>query len=322
MQCPMCGQATRPKQQECACGELLTQWQTIASSGRALRQRGLAQAGQRDYVGALASFLEAALTNPGDGGSVVDAARSLALLDRPQDALRLLVNADVKGQEADTLKKALHTAVERRKKKPAVPQQQVVVASAVVPPPKPPAPESASAPPPPAAAAGNGAAPAPDAANETNVRFLALGPVERSQGGLARFKGKKQLPDGWSTALAMEMSWPGDWGSLSGWLAAALQHSHEKSLFYYLLGLAQWQQGHPDRAATFDRCLGERPPVLNPAVYYLYLHLDSAEAARKAGQRLGNWVEAKELAECKRVLHKRLDEWRDTERAKVLDALR
>jgi hypothetical protein len=94
MKCPVCDQPVRDRDQECVCGELLPQWRLIAASGEALRQRGLVLASQGDYVGACISFLEAALTNPLDGGSVVDAAKALFHLGRPDDALRLLRHVD------------------------------------------------------------------------------------------------------------------------------------------------------------------------------------------------------------------------------------
>ena len=111
MQCPVCNKPTRKDDRECeACGEVLQPWRTIEFYGGTLRQRGLALAANGDHLGAMLSFLEAALGNPLDGLSLVDAARALVHLERPDDAERLL--AGVRSPEGLKAAAALKQAIE------------------------------------------------------------------------------------------------------------------------------------------------------------------------------------------------------------------
>jgi tetratricopeptide (TPR) repeat protein len=89
-QCPVCGAAAKPTAPECACGESLAPWRTITASGSALRDHGLALAAAGDFLGAAVVLLEAALTNPLDAVSLVDAARAMIRLGRGEDAARWL----------------------------------------------------------------------------------------------------------------------------------------------------------------------------------------------------------------------------------------
>jgi Flp pilus assembly protein TadD len=91
-QCPICSAPVKEQAMECACGELLTSWSTLRTQAEALRQRGLALAAKGDLVGALVSFMEAALTGPQDTASLLDAAKCLALLSRYEDADRMLTH--------------------------------------------------------------------------------------------------------------------------------------------------------------------------------------------------------------------------------------
>src|SRR5437773_57424 len=93
MNCPICDRSPADSELECACGEPLTPWRTIAWAGQTVRQRGLTQAQEKDYLGACLSFFQAALTNPLDRASLVDAARVLHFLGRDEDALRWLRHA-------------------------------------------------------------------------------------------------------------------------------------------------------------------------------------------------------------------------------------
>jgi hypothetical protein len=69
-------------------------------------------------------------------------------------------------------------------------------------------------------------------------------------------------------------------------------------VFHYLLGLGAWQRG--DRQAAlgcFARCLDEAPPVLNPAAYYVCLHLEedgpgAVERLKSEYQHSGQEIDA------------------------------
>ena len=125
MQCPVCGKPVRPADRECeACGEVQTAWRNIEFYGRGLRQRGLSLAERGDHLGACLAFLEAALTNPLDSLSLVDTARALVHLSRPQDALRLL--AGVKSPEAVPAANALRAEIERQQENAAAVDEVVL----------------------------------------------------------------------------------------------------------------------------------------------------------------------------------------------------
>jgi tetratricopeptide (TPR) repeat protein len=115
MKCPTCGQPVKDAAAECTCGEPLTPWRTLAWAGETLRRRGLALAGQKDYLGAVVAFLEAALTTPQDGQSLVDAARALYHLGRADEALRLLGHAEAlaPGRGAAAVAAAIQTLTGR-----------------------------------------------------------------------------------------------------------------------------------------------------------------------------------------------------------------
>jgi len=92
-QCPACGAAVKSTAAECACGESLAAWRTVAWSGATLRDRGLTLATTGDFLGAAVALLEGALTNPLDDASLVDAARAMIRLGRFEDAVRWLETA-------------------------------------------------------------------------------------------------------------------------------------------------------------------------------------------------------------------------------------
>ena len=113
MQCPVCGKMTRISDRECeACGEVLTPWRNLTHFGNALRERGLALAERGDHLGACLAFLEAALTNPLDQESLIDTARALVHLGRPDEALRML--APYNGASSPPAAVALREEIERR----------------------------------------------------------------------------------------------------------------------------------------------------------------------------------------------------------------
>lgn len=115
--CPICEAPLRGSEPECACGESLASWQTLDRASHVLRQRGLALAAEGDHLGALVAFLEAALTDPLDGASLVDAGRALAHLGRDADALRLLGHAAARPTHRAAA--AVARAVETRLSPPA-----------------------------------------------------------------------------------------------------------------------------------------------------------------------------------------------------------
>lgn len=127
MHCPLCGKPNRPADRECqSCGEVLTPWRNIEFYGRGLRQRGLALAQRGDHLAACLSFLEAALTNPLDSESLVDSARSLVHLGRPDQALRLL--AGVKSPRAAPAATALRDEIQRQQDAALAPEEPLEAA--------------------------------------------------------------------------------------------------------------------------------------------------------------------------------------------------
>jgi tetratricopeptide (TPR) repeat protein len=274
MNCPTCGQPVRDADTECVCGEVLTQWRRMAGNGAALRQHGLALAGAGDFLGAALAFLEAALTTPLDGTGLVDAAKALYHLGRPDDALRWLGHAE-----------SLHPAGGAAAVAAAI---RTLQAQAQAPPEAPAAPNTET---------GVEAAP-PEAGPRP---LLALGPLPCRQGWGSRSKADAPV---WEKVLAREQQ-PGDWRLGCPVVEETLKASGS-GVLHYVLGLGHWQQGSRDAAgACFAACLKTRPPFLNPAAYYLCLHLDDPQRARAARERLGRVHGPRELETCLG----RLEEW-------------
>lgn len=115
--CPICDEPVKDVDRSCQCGELLQPWKTIEFYGTTLRQRGLALAGQGDYLGACLSFLEAVVSNPLDSSCALDAVRSLTHLERFDDATLLLkaVANRVNKDDAQALAAAIADRVEQRR---------------------------------------------------------------------------------------------------------------------------------------------------------------------------------------------------------------
>jgi hypothetical protein len=290
IKCPVCDQPVKDSDLECACGESLAPWRTLALHGQALRHRGLALAQEGDAVGACLFFVEAALTNPHDGASLIDAARALAHAGRAADALRWLAIA-----ESRPATRAAAGAVARAVRELA---GQASAAGA--------------------AAAREGARDAattdqPAAPANGLRRLLALGPVERSPGLLDRLWGGHGLDSVWATVLSMEEKWPGDWRALVPWLEGAIRESQGHPVFCYMAGLGHWQHGDRKSAkAILERCLKGQPPVANPAAYYLCLHLGEPAAARKAVAFLREAYDPASLDHCLGLLEGRLRGWNET----------
>lgn len=328
MKCPMCEQPVQSDQQnECACGENLRIWRGLTKSCQALRQRGLAQASQGNYPAACLSFLEASLSNPLDQRNLIDAAKALAYCECFPEALELLKNADRRYEaEADPVRKRIHTLAEHAKKHsgqtpPADELRDQSHQAAQT------QPDSAAATP------DDGQDPVRAAPNADPHPLLKLGILKRPEKSLKRFFnwGKGDcLPGIWVTVIGMENSWSGDWQGLEPWLRAAAAEAgktdagkaSEAAVFHYLLGMGHVQSGQSAAAVSaFHRCLELRPPVLNPAAYYLYFHLDSGPSALKAMKRLGKVCDSSEREFLRRHLGEVLGKRGESDKAMVLEGL-
>lgn len=349
MKCLICDRPLRhAKQSECDCGESLPFWTTQMNASQAIRQRGLAQAAKGNYVGACVSFLEAALGNPADQQNLIDAAKALAYGGHFAEARQLLDAADARYKEpkAAVLQAIarLEEHAKRREKpvaRPAPAPEPTAVAEAITAPiPAPtvePAPNPEAAPAPMSAP---DAAPAPPAARPAPVAEAAPAPpvmpllglpiMRRAKKGLGGFFKKAPtgpLPAIWHTVLGMENSWPNRWQTVEHWIHAAAREAakspddaaHEEAVFLYMIGLGHVQQSNlAEAVAAFDRCLQLQPPVLNPAAYYLFLHLDHPQNAQKAMSRLKNDYDKQEYEECRKNLLDRLATRGDAARAALL----
>jgi tetratricopeptide (TPR) repeat protein len=302
-QCPICSAPVKDQAMECPCGELLTSWSTLRTHGEALRQRGLVLAAKGDHVGALVSFLEAALTAPQDAVSLLDAARSLTLLERYEDAMRLLAHATSKPATRPAAE-AIAVAIKARARAAALAAKQQEETAAPV------------------------AEEALPAAEEVVVvkedpparPTLGLAFLERREAGL--FGSKPRVADpAWKTALHLERS-GADWRAEAPWLGAVLHGVKGHEVFHYLLGLGCWQRGDAGGALKhFARCLEDNPPVLNPAAYYVCLHLQ--EDAAGAVERLRgeySFTDA-EVENCLSALAERIRDGEDPGQYQAVRAL-
>jgi tetratricopeptide (TPR) repeat protein len=275
-QCPACGAAVKPTAPTCECDESLEPWRVIANSGAALRDRGLALAADGDYLGAALALLPAALTNPFDTASLVDAARALIRLGRNADAVCWLEAAGARPGAAELLA----VANERLAPKPD-------------------------------ALAGE-PAPATEAAAEPGVEpdarrpLLGGRPMHRKYG---KFRGKptKEAVAEWERVIEMEADPKRDWRPRDSAIEE-LVRADARAVYHYALGLGAWQAGDAVTArAEFRRCVAADPPVLNPAVYLIYVQDDQPESARtQVLAELGQRYSAAELDQCLAALRGRL----------------
>lgn len=301
LKCPMCQQPVKFQQPECGCGELLTQWWKMVGYGRAARQQGLKLAAAGDFLGACIAFLEDALANPMERASLVDAARALVRLDRVEEAMRLLKIAGESEPQAATVLQAIESLV---KASPAAPAPEQAPAA--------PAAEPADAAPPGTAA--------PKAAPPTP--FMALGALERSaKKGVFGKGAKRELSDGWKWVLALERFFTGSLDGLNETIDAWLQCDIDAGLVQYVEGLRRWQkrQEGPARDA-FQASLVANAPILNPAIYYLHLHLRNG-SLREGWQGLGKWLAGDERQRCKGQLERVVAEWQDATALENLKSL-
>ncbi len=321
MKCLICDRPLiHARQTECECGESLSFWTAQLNASNALRQRGLAQAAKRNYASACASFLEAALANPADQRNLIDAAKALAHGGCYQGAKDLLENADGRYNESkEQVLKAIQNLERHAKQSKAPPAPPKPVDPPAVPV------EEVTTPPIETIAPENHAPPSPPPS-----LLLGLGVLKRRAKGLKSvlpWAKSNYFPTMWTTVLQMENSWPRDWQSVEPWLRAAAGEAAktsdgaagEAAVFHYMLGLAHVQAGERDAAVgEFDRCLALKPPVLNAAAYYLYLHLDHPQNVKKAMDRLEAEYDKAERDECRRQLHERLSRRGEAEKAALL----
>jgi hypothetical protein len=106
------------------------------------------------------------------------------------------------------------------------------------------------------------------------------------------------------------------------WMAEVLEETAGCEVVHYMLGLGHWQRNNHEAAVTsFARCWRGKPPVLNPAAYYLCLHLDDPHRAAGAWTELQQAYSIRDLARCRAMLQNKLASWREAAWLKVLGAL-
>lgn len=280
LKCPMCQQPVRFGQAECGCGEVLTFWWKMVGFGRTARQQGLKLAAAGEFFGACLAFLEDALANPMERQSLVDAARALVRLNRVDEAMRLLKLAG----ESEPQAAAVLQAIEALTKVQPAPEEAGEAA----------APTEKT----PASAKGAPAAP-----------FMGLAALERTTKKAILGKAKREVSDGWKWALALEQHVAAGIDGLDDALASWQKNKIDPALRHYVEGLRQWRQGKagPAREA-FQACLMAQPPVLNPAVYFLYLHL-ALQTLPTGWQQLHEWTTAEERQQCRTQLEAIVAQW-------------
>jgi tetratricopeptide (TPR) repeat protein len=292
MNCPVCDATVLASDLECGgCRESLVPWNTMRKGGEALRQRGLAAAALKDYVGALASFLQAALTNPFDERSMLDAARALVHLNRAEDADRVLTIAASRPGLKETAE-AMRLELRRRAEKDAT---AVAVNGA-------PAPEAGA----PVVLEVTEAAPEP--AEEATPRLRPL--LAMGQCTAGTFFRRAPLPP-WPRILQREQQADLDWTGVPVPVAEVIGTVKDnRPAINYMLGLGYWQARDRDGALrAFRRCIDEKPPVLNPYAYWICLHLEGdGEKLRQALAELNGrkWL-GKDLPACLEAIERHLE---------------
>ena len=129
MRCPACDQPVKDNAPQCPhCDEVLTQWTALARHGSSLRNRGRVFAAQQDYFRACLSFMQAALIDPFDETSILEAAKALFHLGHREDALGWLRLAEARGGKgaaaiAEAIK-ALEQARTAAGASPATPEEE------------------------------------------------------------------------------------------------------------------------------------------------------------------------------------------------------
>ncbi|MHC4406036.1 MAG: hypothetical protein ACYTG0_40885 [Planctomycetota bacterium] len=248
-QCPICQLPAKDVDRACQCGELFQPWRTIEFYGDTLRQRGLTLAQSGEYLKACLSFVQAALTNPLDDKSTLDAARSLARLGCCDEAVRLIKAAGHRLPTEET--EALSAAIRQQSTEEAALEEASSGSE-----------DARVEPPPPLI---------PPAGRE----LLALGPIPKRQSLLAKFRGETITETLWKMVVQTEETFHGDWESVGSWLRGA--DGDDRGLIDYVNGLQEFQNRNDQAAAkAFDRCGKCDPPLLNAMAYLVYLRSGSS----------------------------------------------
>jgi hypothetical protein len=322
MQCPVCSRAANPRELECECGEVLAPWRLIATHGQALRHRGLVLAAREDYLGACLAFLEAALGNPLDESSLLDAARSLFRLGRVKQARRLLAAASGgSAGQARRLAAAIDAALAEQSAGRDDAAAELAAAGE----------EETAARPATARANADGTrystrsspdeSPSAQPPRGTRRPLLALGPVTRSP-GLFRFLARNGHDPMWEAVLSVEAEWDGDWSALDPWLEAVSRRPEQPGVLSYMRGLTCWGREARDEArGHFAACLAGPVDYLNPAAYFLSLHLDDAREAADVFDRLCEQYSPREMEQLLPLLRERFLAWKDAGAARAVERL-
>jgi hypothetical protein len=249
MNCPLCANAVADAALECpSCQEELTPWRTIEAAAAQMRRRGLTLAAKEDYWGACLALLEAALANPRDESSLVDAARALWRLGRRHDAARWLDHARRRNPSGEAAGMLQAIAGLANQQEPRSPQ------------------------------AGNVLAAAPD----RPVRpLLGLPLLERKKKLLGRWH--REDLGVWRAITAAEIQWKDKSLEHCALLEAIASDEACPSSFCYLTGLKRFSQSDLGQALVwFHKSVMQHAPVLNPAAYVLLIGLerDGPQAAR------------------------------------------
>lgn len=257
MQCPLCETVVADSDVACpGCDEMLSDWRVLQGNSEILRERGLHLAARGDLVGACLSFMQAALSDPADTASLVDAGRSLLLLERIEDAIRILEAAHQRSRQSgagellSSLKKRLAAEAEaagegeKTTEGPTAPDESRGTAKV------------------------RSRGPAGQATRR-GAPLLGLHPMTRKKGLLSR-----GLDPLWLSILHTERHWDDQWGSCHGWLTAACDVETPHPALLYLRGLDAWQNGQAREALTqFAQCLAQEQTVLNPVAWTMYAAL-------------------------------------------------
>jgi tetratricopeptide (TPR) repeat protein len=272
MHCPICNEIVRPADRECACGEPLTAWRNWEYYGNIVRQRGLQLAKEGDFLGAFKTFMVAALGNPLDSESLLDAARALFRLGRPNDALDLLRGVQPNARSsADDVAQAIKEATALQ---PPIETKAVDAALELE---------------------EMGRSLKRESLQSGSVPLLALPPLRRRS--FKAWLGKRQAVRVlWENVLQLEAAAPVEGSSALRWLASLDGDSSIQTISYYASGLVLWEEDEVANAGKrFLACMECNPPFLNPAAYYLVAQGSDRVASCRAWDVLKETCSTREL---------------------------
>ncbi len=299
MKCPLCDTPVTETDVSCpGCDELLSEWRIINSNSRLLRQRGLILADQQDLVGACLAFMQAAISDPTNNVSLVDAGRSLLLLGRSHDASRILKYAHQRSRESGA-----RELLDMMKKMAAETAQESTET---------------------VAAGGDGAAtwatavqqPAKVSKNRTPLLGLEILVRKKVLGGT-------DVDTLWSSILHTERNWQGAWGSLQTWLTAACEVDEPHTALIYMRGLdAWWRDDSREALMHFSNCILKESSILNPVAWGIYVTLTTGDGTGDVVDMAVDRVGSKGLRMVVDVLSARLKEINSEQSRKALRQLR